>query len=119
MFSSFISTTLILFCMFLQLFGCSRLLLFIFCWVYSLLSLLINIFYVFFGSFQHIVLEIFCKLSNSISCIYIRQHPIYILILLVCIYNLSNTLIELTLRPILSLSSSMLFCLVFIAKLLS
>mgnify|MGYP007039648818 FL=1 len=118
MLSSLISTTLIFFCMLLKLFCSSCTILLCFCRIYSLLSLFVNILYIFFGSFKHIILVILCKLCYCITRIYIRQHPVYIFVLLICVYDLCDTLIKLTLRTIFSSSSSVLFWLVFITKFL-
>nr|DAL48732.1 MAG TPA_asm: hypothetical protein [Caudoviricetes sp.] len=71
MLSSLISTTFIFFCVFLKLLCSSYMLLLSFCWVYSLLSLSINVFYIFLCSFKYIILVILCKLCYSVSRIYI------------------------------------------------
>nr|DAH30035.1 MAG TPA: hypothetical protein [Caudoviricetes sp.] len=97
MLSSLISTTLIFFSMFLQFLCSSYMLLLSFCWIYNLFSLRINVFYVILCSFKHIILVILCKLCYCITRIYIRQHPVYIFVLLICINNLCDTLIKLAL----------------------
>nr|DAL65070.1 MAG TPA_asm: hypothetical protein [Caudoviricetes sp.] len=97
MLSSLISTTLIFFCMLLKLFCSSCTILLCFCRIYNSLSLFVNILYIFFGSFKHIILVILCKLCYSVSRIYIRQHPVDIFILFIRIDNLCDTFIKLTL----------------------
>mgnify|MGYP004653551153 CR=1 FL=1 len=118
MLSSLISTTLIFFCMLLKLFCSSCTILLCFCRIYNSLSLFVNILYIFFGSFKHIILVVLCKLCYRITSVYIRQHPVYIFVLLICVYYLSNTFIKLTLRTIFSCNSSVLFWFVFVTKFL-